>query len=265
MSDEPAQKRPPNGYGNIYTPHAGSMIIHVQRESGLANRTIVLSLRQVRLLRRGAYALGALLAVVILSWFYLASQAARVPLLTHRIQTMQHDVNRLDTLRLALKGLETRFQQVQTMFGAAPTLPQPLVSTSSATLPDHWPLPVAGSIIGQADRSAAAVHGIDIAIDAGTAVRAAGAGIVVEVSTDAVYGRTIRVAHSDGYQSIYANLRDVRVGKGDHVTAGAPIATSGDARLALPPHLHFEVRHGDADVNPISLMKEGPAHGDLQR
>ena len=39
------------GYGNIYTPHAGSMIIQVQREGGLANRTIVLSPRRVRLRR----------------------------------------------------------------------------------------------------------------------------------------------------------------------------------------------------------------------
>ena len=40
-----------NGYGNIYTPHAGSMIIQVQRETGLANRTIVISERQVALVR----------------------------------------------------------------------------------------------------------------------------------------------------------------------------------------------------------------------
>ena len=39
------------GYGNIYTPHAGSMIIQVQREGGLANRTIVLSPTRVRMMR----------------------------------------------------------------------------------------------------------------------------------------------------------------------------------------------------------------------
>ena len=39
------------GYGNIYTPHAGSMIIQVQREHGLANRQIVLTERQVKLLK----------------------------------------------------------------------------------------------------------------------------------------------------------------------------------------------------------------------
>jgi murein DD-endopeptidase MepM/ murein hydrolase activator NlpD len=33
----------------------------------------------------------------------------------------------------------------------------------------------------------------------------------------------------------------------------------------LPPHLHFEVRRGKTDINPISIMKQGPANGDLQR
>lgn len=264
MSSEPAEKKKRSGYGNIYTPHAGSMIIHVQRESGLANRTIVLSLRQVRLLQRGAYVLGALLAVVILSWFYLAAQAARVPLLTRQIRSMEHDVDRLDTLRLALNGLESRFQQVQTMFGAAPALPEPLVDNPAATLPDSWPLPVAGTILEPAD-STTGRHGVDIAVDPGTPIRAAGAGMVVELSDDPVRGHLIRIANRDDYESIYGNVRDVRVAKGDHVAAGDIIAFTGDALRALPPHLHFEVHRGNADVNPISIMKQGPANGDLQR
>lgn len=265
MSSEPAEKKSGRGYGNIYTPHAGSMIIHVQRESGLANRTIVLSMRQVHLLRRGAYVLGGLLVVVVLSWFYLATQAARVPLLTRRIENMQHDANRLDTLRLALNGLESRFQQVQTMFGAAPKLPEPLVETPGATVPDHWPLPVAGTILAGGRSSTSSAQGIDVGVPAGTPVRAAGAGMVVELSDDATRGHTIKIAHRDGYESIYANIRDVHVAKGDHVVTGTTIAASGEARQSLPPHLHFEVRRGDADVNPLSLMKQGPANGDLQR
>ncbi len=73
------------GYGNIYTPHAGSMIIQVQRESGLANRTIILTQRQVRLLRIGLSFGAILLAIGGASWLYLASQAARVPFLTRRV------------------------------------------------------------------------------------------------------------------------------------------------------------------------------------
>ena len=106
------------GYGNIYTPHAGSMIIQVQRESGLANRTIILSQRQVRRLRLALYTGGALLVIGSTSWLFLASQAARVPSLTRRVTALQHDVRRLDTLQTALNALERRFQHVQHMLAA---------------------------------------------------------------------------------------------------------------------------------------------------
>ncbi len=121
MSDEPRASR--SGYGNIYTPHAGSMIITVQRESGLANRTITLTQRQVRLLRIGLYTMATLLIIVGGSWLFLATQAARVPVLTRRITTLQEDVKRVDTLQRALSDMEHRFQQVQHMLGItdAPT------------------------------------------------------------------------------------------------------------------------------------------------
>lgn len=264
MSAEPAEKKPRNGYGNIYTPSAGSMIIHVQRESGLANRTIILSLRQVHLLRRGAYVLGGLLAVVLLSWFYLATEAARVPLLQRKIASMESDVSQLDTLRSTLNGLESRYQQVQAMLGAAPKLTEPLVKSTDATMPESWPLPVAGTVLQAAD-SGSSVRGMDIGVEPGTPVRAAGAGMVVELSDDPVLGHLVRIANADDYETIYANVRDVRVAKGDHVATGAVIAVTGEARRALPPHLHFEVRRGKTDINPISIMKQGPANGDLQR
>ena len=106
------------GYGNIYTPHAGAMIIHVQRESGLANRTVILSARKVRFLRIGGVIAALLLVLGVSSWFYLATQAARVPLLTRRLTALERDAQQLDTLKRALAEAEARFQQVQRMMGA---------------------------------------------------------------------------------------------------------------------------------------------------
>jgi hypothetical protein len=87
------------GHGNIFTPHAGSMMIHVHRENGLAHRTVTLRAWQVRALRLlmskwffVALAMGAL------SWSYLALQAARVPVLKERVANLQQDARRLDTL-----------------------------------------------------------------------------------------------------------------------------------------------------------------------
>jgi hypothetical protein len=104
------------GYGNIYTPHAGSMIIQVQREGGLANRTIILSERQVRLLRVISSRAAALLAgLVAVSWVVFAVQSARVPTLTNRIVELEHDAARLDSLQSALSRLHSRYEQVRRM------------------------------------------------------------------------------------------------------------------------------------------------------
>jgi hypothetical protein len=108
------------GHGNIFTPHAGSMLIHVHRESGLAHRTVTLKAWQVRALRLLMskwffVALGA----CVLSWSYLALQAARVPMLKERVAYLQLDARRLDTLQHALVQLQSRYDQVRKMLTAA--------------------------------------------------------------------------------------------------------------------------------------------------
>ena len=250
------------GYGNIYTPHAGAMIIHVQRESGLAHRTIILSARRVRFLRIGGIVAGVLLTIGALSWAYLATQAARVPLLTRRLSALEHDAQQLDTLKRALAELEGRFAQVQRMMGAS-AVATPGSAGDSAGLPNEWPLPIAGQLIETPDAPAKAV-GIEVAVPRGTMVRAAGAGSIVEIRDDALYGRVVRMRHKQGYESVYGNLLEVRVKNGDHVAAGAIIAVSGDSTGAYPAHLHFEILRDGVQVNPATIVTKGPAHGDLQ-
>lgn len=104
------------GHGNIFTPHAGSMTIHVHRESGLAHRTVTLRPWQVRALRLLMskwffVALGA----ALLSWSYFAVQAARVPVLRARVANLELDARRLDTLQRALVQLQARYDQVRKM------------------------------------------------------------------------------------------------------------------------------------------------------
>jgi hypothetical protein len=105
-----------NGYGNIYTPHAGSMIIQVQRETGLANRTIVLSERQVALLRIVGSRIGlAVVAVFVATWLLFAAQSVRVPVLSIRIAQLERDNRRIDSLQAALSRMHGRYEQVRQM------------------------------------------------------------------------------------------------------------------------------------------------------
>lgn len=256
------------GYGNIYTPHAGSMIIQVQRESGLANRTLIFTQRQVRLLRLALYIGAVLLTVGSISWVYLAAQAARVPFLTRRVTGLTREVKQLDTLQVRLAEMERRFLQVQQMMGAtgvtttrepvvAAPPPPPKPDTATPTLPSLWPLEVEGYVTrGSADSSdySGPHPGLDVAVPVGTPIRAAGGGTIVEVGDDAKYGRFVRVEHRDGYETLYAHASEILVKQGDRVPSGRTIALSGNTGQSTAPHLHFEVRQAGAAVDPMLLI-----------
>jgi hypothetical protein len=126
-----------DGHGDVFASGHGAMIVHVQRENGLAHRTFVLRPWQVRLFRAASHrGVRLLAALVVLSWGYFAFEAARVPLLTTRLARMESDALRLDTLEQTLKQLQARYEQVQAMLSAPQTqkaaVPQPATGNSGS-------------------------------------------------------------------------------------------------------------------------------------
>lgn len=146
------------------------MIIQVQRESGLQSRTIVLSARQIRILRfimsrSGKIIAAGVAAITVL----LIVEAARVPALTGRISRMEHTAQRLDTLERSLSELQKRYDQVRTMMGGdAPLDGEHAVSAA----PGFTPAPAvrtrapAGSPVRAASRAATAT---DVPSESGSA------------------------------------------------------------------------------------------------
>lgn len=106
-------------HGDIFSPHSGAMIIHAQRENGLAHRTITLRPWQVQLLRifTSRWIVPALLAGFF-SWGFFAVQAARVPLLALKLERLEQDASRLDSLRKTVVLLQGRYEQVQRMLAS---------------------------------------------------------------------------------------------------------------------------------------------------
>ena len=116
MSAGPVLNSRPDGHGDVFGRDLGAMIVHVQRETGLAHRTFVFRPWQVQFARTITHRSTWLVAVVaILSWALLAVQAIRVPLLNTRIAKMEREALRVDTLQQTLKALQARYEQVQSM------------------------------------------------------------------------------------------------------------------------------------------------------
>jgi len=132
----------------------------------------------------------------------------------------------------------------------------------------HFILPVAGRpSSGYGTRFDPIQHkelahpGFDLAAPTGTPVAAAAAGTVTHAGPAGTYGNLVSIRHADGFETRYAHLSAVDVRVGDHLQIGQQIGKVGTTGYSTGPHLHFEVRHDGATVDPAPLLplKTSPA------
>lgn len=111
-------------------------------------------------------------------------------------------------------------------------------------------MPVNGSIVR--DYKKGKNDGIDIAAASGTTVRAAAAGTVAAITTDADQVPILLIRHADNLLTVYANLDAISVKKGDSVKRGQSI---GKIRSGQSNYVHFEVRKGFDAVDPTPYLQ----------
>jgi murein DD-endopeptidase MepM/ murein hydrolase activator NlpD len=143
---------------------------------------------------------------------------------------------------------------------AAPQ-PQPQVATAAASEPEQtgglstdfrWP--ARGRVIAGFGTNGGN-EGINIAVPEGTPVKAAEAGTVTYAGSEVKgYGNLVLVRHDNGYVSAYAHNGSLNVKRGERVRRGQVIATSGQTGNVTSPQLHFELRKGQAPVDPIPYL-----------
>ena len=98
-------------------------------------------------------------------------------------------------------------------------------------------------------------YAVDFALLLGTPVRAARAGVVMEIidgypdqggqrRSDLDNANLVRILHDDGSMALYGHLlqNSVAVKPGQWLPAGAVIAQSGNSGYSHGPHLHFAVQ-----------------------
>lgn len=111
-------------------------------------------------------------------------------------------------------------------------------------------MPVDGRIVRAYQRGRN--DGVGIGAPAGTVVRAAAAGEVAAITQDTDQVPIMVIRHADNLLTVYANIDDIRVARGDRVTRGQTIAT---VRRGDPSFLHFEVREGFESVDPMPYLQ----------
>ena len=128
--------------------------------------------------------------------------------------------------------------------------------TTAAPSGLRWP--AQGKIVTafRADDNGKPNDGIDIAMPAGTAVKAAEGGTVIYAGNGlAEFGNTVLIRHDNGLVTVYGHADKINVQRNQKVSKGDVIALSGASGKTNSPKLHFEVRKNSVPVDPQKYLQ----------
>lgn len=247
-------------------PHLTFMVIPA---GGKDARTVRISHGRMRLLAGAAVVTALFLVVLVGSWWYLLIRAREAELLEERMVSLLEREEQIESLVQTIEELEDSYERIRSLFGAdlpgnevwLPTPGRAALTGGSAPgesdTPRSWPLTERGFITQNLLANIDVDHpGIDVAIPAGSYIRASGSGTVVEVGEDAVYGRYLVLEHGRGYRSLYAHLSHLFSREGDAVRQNEVIALSGSSGQSTAPHLHFEILREGEPIDPLSMVSQ---------
>lgn len=127
--------------------------------------------------------------------------------------------------------------------------PEPEPQPASASAETQLQRPVSGSILRGFSSSN---EGVDIAAAEGTPVLAADNGEVAAITRDTEQIPILVIRHTGNLLTVYANVRNIQVERGDSISRGQQVAEVGPGS---PPFLHFEVRRGFEAVDPMPFIE----------
>ncbi len=128
----------------------------------------------------------------------------------------------------------------------------PAVNRTDNCAPAGWP------VTGSLTQYYQWYHrGIDLGIPLGTGVVATHSGVVMFAGwrTDG-YGNLI-IVQSGIFITYYGHLTDFNVETGQPVTRGSVIGLSGSTGNSTGPHVHYEIRINDVEVDPLTFENRG--------
>ena len=162
----------------------------------------------------------------------------------------------IDRLEGDIEDLEGKIQSqlaaaaAQNSPAAPSTLPAgPIQGGSSGMI---WP--VNGPVVSPFGMRWGRLHaGIDIAVPAGTPIRAVKAGVIALAAPYGGYGNYTCINHGGGLSSCYAHQSSYAITSGS-VGQGDVIGYVGCTGHCFGDHLHFEIRVNGAPVDPMGYL-----------
>lgn len=251
----------------------GRWTVHLVRKDGRESRAINLGRDGLIRSIAGAVFLLVGLGVAIGLYWGARVEGNTVLELRGRVAELQGEMSQVTELASRLREAEEQYGRLR----AAVTDGKPEEKTlATVVLAERaglgaraedevkslaWPLAQKGFITrtfgSRAEASREGHTGVDIAVPAGSYVRAMTAGRVEEVGDNEIYGKFVRIAHPGGLTSLYGHNSWLFVSPGHTVERWQVIALAGNTGRSTAPHLHLELEEGGSLLDPMAHVSQG--------
>lgn len=162
-----------------------------------------------------------------------------------------------------IRELEASSQKVQVMLAdiKSKELPKSILGNGFISLKGKLSWPVNGEILilyeknSELPTGSALKSGIEIKAKPEDEVEAVAGGRVVHTDTYEGYGKVVIIDHADGYHTLYGNLSEVSLEKGNIVIQGSVVGKTRMSKTLNAPTLYFEIRYNGRPVDPMDWLQ----------
>jgi len=141
---------------------------------------------------------------------------------------------------------------VLTVPASAPTSRKKTANTTSGAPLFNWPVSPVVKYMKDGGNGVKSI-GVYIQSRSGSPVRSSAPGVVEKTGNMRGFGNYVVVRHRNRYLTVYSNLDDVFVRKGQHIPAGKVLGRM-DRRESK---LHFQINHAGKPEDPLKHLKKG--------
>ena len=181
-------------------------------------------------------------------------QASLVSVRAERMAALETIDSREEELDGDVASIQAEIAATLSGYGSSPLPAGPIRPGSGSGL--IWP--VDGPVVSGFEMRWGRPHtGVDIAVPAGTPIRAAASGSVALLQSEdesGGYGNFTCVDHGGGLSTCYAHQSSVAVSAGQSVSQGEVIGYVGCTGHCFGDHLHFEVRINGEPTDPMGYL-----------
>jgi septal ring factor EnvC (AmiA/AmiB activator) len=163
-----------------------------------------------------------------------------------------------------VRELESSSKKVRNILNSikAKKIPKSIIGKGFKTLKGQLPWPIDGEILSPY-RKDKKLESNTTAFKSGIEIKAKSEDIPVTVAGGRVvyagifkgYGKLVIIDHGSGYHSIYGNLSEISLEKGNIVVKGFQVGKILTSKILNVPTLYFEIRHSGRPIDPMDWLK----------